>query len=135
MYYHPSFNPDEIDQKAWDFLRKELAVSTQPNKYTTLAMRAKYYFLHFQVGSILTHYLKILEDLTEHLVTNFYTALIPETTEDLIDPVLQILNNQGSNLTDDKYRKLAFMTFDKLLKSDAVCKKDANVERRSDKDK
>jgi hypothetical protein len=46
------------------------------------------------------------------------TALIPDpkiTTEDIIDPVLEVYNNQGAKLSDEKYNRLNYITFEKLL--------------------
>ena len=71
----------------------------------------------------MTWYITTLEDLTDHLTTNFLTALMPDpkvNSEDIIDPILEVYKNQGSKLSDEKYNRLNYITFEKLLASSIV---------------
>lgn len=69
---------------------------------------------------MLTSYIKVFEELCDHLNNNYLIALTPDPismTEDIIEPILQIYNLQGSKLSNIDYDKLQWITYETLLKS------------------
>ena len=76
LYYHPSFNRQDNDNKAFALLRETTGFGS-PDFFRSCAQRTKHYYLHYKVGSVLTSYVKVLEDLCDHLNKNFLIAIQP----------------------------------------------------------
>lgn len=97
---------------------KTLDMFHSTKEYQTCAQKTRYYFINYQVAALLTSYLNILDNLVNHLNTNFKLALLPDqncSAEDIIAPVQDIYSMQGQKIGEETQEKFIWLTFDQLL--------------------